>query len=171
MRLGGDASPLMWLIEGSARVAPRIGIGAEFVQPSTLTAQTHGQSFNETGKQEERLVIGLIRGRAWTSDRLAVDVVGGAGALFQHHERRVAPCFSGCAVTLQNDLDRRAPAFSLGADMPVRLGPHVGVSGLVRFYALRRGDQTTRFPAIVPWQFEFKSSTRFAVGVTARARW
>jgi len=73
-------------------------------------------------------------------------------------------------VTLQTDLDRRAPALSLGADVPVRLGPHVGVSGLVRLYALRRGDQTTALPE-VPWQFEFKSSTRFAVGITGRARW
>jgi hypothetical protein len=170
MRLGGDNSPLMWLIEGGARVAPRIGVGVEVVMPSTLTAETHGQSFNDTGRQDERVLTGLIRGGAWTSHRLAVDVVGGAGVLFQHHELTRAPCFSGCAVTLQNDLDRRAPAFSLGADVPARLAPHVAVSGLVRIYALRRGDRTTALPP-APWQFEFTSSTRFAIGVTGRARW
>jgi len=169
MRLGGNTSPLMWLIEGGARVAPRIGVGVEYVQPSTLTAETRGRSFDATGRQEERLLTGLIRGRAWGSGRLAVDVVGGAGVLFQHHEQRDAPCFSGCAVTVQNDLNRQAPAFSLGADVPVRLAPHIGISGVVRFYALRRGD-TTALPG-TPWQFSYTSSTRFAVGVTARARW
>jgi hypothetical protein len=159
----------MWLIEGGARVAPRIGIGVEFVMPSTLTAETRGHTFDSTGTQDEQVLLGLIRGRAWATDRIAVDVLGGVGVLFQHHEQRNAPCFTGCAVTLQNDLDRRAPAFSLGADVPVRLAPHVAVSGLVRIYALRRGDTTGRFDT--PWQFAFTSSTRFAVGVTARARW
>jgi hypothetical protein len=170
MRLVGDTSPLMWVIEGGARVAPRIGVGVEFVMPSTLTAETRGHTFDSTGRQEERVLLGLIRGRAWASDRIAVDVLGGAGVLFQHHEERTAPCFSGCAFTVQNDLDRRAPAFSVGADVPIRLAPHVAVSGLVRFYALQRGDTTTGLFA-TPWQFEFKSSTRFAAGVTARARW
>jgi len=170
MRLN-DGSSLVWVVEGGARLAPRIGVGVEFVQPSDVTASTAGASFNSSGRQTERVLIGLLRGRAWGSGRIAVDVVGGVGVIFQHHELSAAPCFSGCAVTVQDDLDHRAPAFTLGADLPVRVAPHFGVSGLIRLYALRRGDHTTQLPVITPWQFEYTSSTRFAVGVTGRAGW
>lgn len=170
MRLN-DGSSFIWLVEGGARVAPRIGIGAEFAQPADVTASTAGRSFNASGRQAERILIGLARSRAWGSDRVAIDVVGGAGVLFQHHELRVAPCFSGCAITQQQVLDRRAPAFSFGADAPVRIGRHFGINGLARFYVLRRGDHTTELPVSIPWQFEYTSSTRLAVGVTGRARW
>jgi hypothetical protein len=169
MRLN-DGSALVWLLEGGARVSSRFGIGVELFQPSLLTGSTSGISFTSAGRQIERALVGLVRARVGASDRLAVDLVGGGGVLFQHHELRNGPC-SGCAVTFQSDFDQRAPAFVVGVDVPVRAGRHFEVDPLVRYYALQRGDHTTELPTLVPWQFEFKSSARLAFGINGRARW
>ena len=169
MRLN-DGSALVWLFEGGASVSSRFGIGVELFQPSVLTGSTSGISFTSAGRQIERVLVGLVRARVGASDRLAVDLVGGGGVLFQHHELRNGPC-SGCPITFQSDFDQRAPAFVAGVDVPVRAGRHFEVDPTVRYYALQRGDHTTALPNIVPWQFEFKSSARLAFVINGRARW
>ena len=115
--------------------------------------------------------MGLVRVRAFGFDRWSLDVVGGGGLLFQHHELRFAPCFSGCDDTTREALDRRAPALAFDADVPVRLGRHFGVSALARYYALRRGEHVTELPVLIPWQYEWKSSTRLAIGISGRVGW
>lgn len=171
MRLFGEGSSLIWFLEGGVAVTTRVGVGVEFARPTTVSAVTSGRSFHASGRQKERVLVGLLRVRAFGFHRLALDVVGGAGLLFQHHELRFAPCFSGCDDTTRETLDRRAPAFALGADVPLRLSRHFLVSGLVRYYALRRGEHVTEMPVLVPWQYEWKSSTRLAVGISGRAGW
>ncbi len=171
MRLFGDGSSLVWLIESGAAVSSRVGVGVEFTRPTTLDAETSGRSFWASGRQRERILVGLLRARVTGSDRVALDLVGGAGVLLQHHEQRQAPCFSGCADTIAEELDHQAPAFALGADVPLRVTPHVWLNAAIRWYALRRGDHVTGFPAEIPWQFEWRSSNRFAMGVTGRVGW
>jgi hypothetical protein len=171
MRLVEDGRSFLWLVEAGAALSGRIGIGAELAQASAVTGSTSGRSFNESGRQEERTLIGLIRTRAAGTDRVALDVVGGAGVLFQHHELRSAPCFSGCADTRREALDRQAPAFALGADVPFRVGRHVAVTVLTRYYALRREERISRVPNLVPWQYESRPSSRMSIGISARAVW
>jgi hypothetical protein len=171
MRLFGERSSLVWFIEGGAALSPRIGLGAEFAQPTAVTASTSGRSFNASGRQEERVLMGLVRGRVWAIDRVAFDVVGGVGLLFQHHELRFAPCFTGCPDTARETLNRHAPAVAVGAEVPIRIGRHVAVTGIARYYALRRGEHVSEVPVVIPWQYEWRSSARFGLGVTGRAVW
>jgi hypothetical protein len=171
MRLANEGSSMLWFIEGGTRLTSRIGLGAEFTQTPVLTAATSGRSFNESGRQRERMAIGLLRARAAASERVAIDVVGGAGVLVQHHELRSAPCFSGCADARRESIDDRAPAFVLGADVPFRLGRHIGLSAITRYYALRRAERVSDTATLIPWQYETKPSARLAIGVSARASW
>ena len=171
MRIADDGSSLLWFVEGGARLSSRLGVGAEFTQAAEVTGATSGRSFNSSGRQRERTIIGLLRARAAASETVAIDLVGGGGVLFQHHELRFAPCFSGCADSRRESIDRRAPAFVLGADVPFRLGRHIGLSAVTRFYWLRREQRISDTTTLVPWQYETTSSTRLAIGVSARATW
>jgi hypothetical protein len=171
MRLIGEDSSFPWFIEGGAAISSSVGVGVEFVQPTAVTASTSGTSFHASGRQEEQELIGLLRGRAFSGARVALDVVGGAGVLFQRHEQRFAPCFSGCPDTLSERLNRKAPAFILGADIPVHLARHVAIAGTGRYHFLRRGDHVTELPVLIPWQYEWTSSSRLSIGISARALW
>jgi hypothetical protein len=111
------------------------------------------------------VVVGVLRARIVATDRLAVDVVGGGGVLFQHHEREFAPCFTGCAAS-HSSVDRRAPAFALGFDVPFQPVPHIEVTWLTRFYALRRDDNGP-----VVWQLATKPSALMFIGISARGTW
>ena len=171
MRLADAGSSMLWFVEGGAGLSSRLGLGAEFVQTRVLTGATAGRSSNESGRQRERMVMGLLRARAAARGEVAIDVVGGGGLLFQHHELRRAPCFSGCADSVRELIDLRAPAFVLGADVPCRLGRHIGLSVVTRYYGLRRAERVSRPALLVPWQYETKPSTRLALGVSGRAVW
>jgi hypothetical protein len=171
MRLFDEASSLVWLIEGSAALSRRFGLGIEFAQPSAVSATTSGRSFHESGRQVERLLVGLFRARVVGFKHGAVDVVTGGGVLFQHHERQFAPCSSGCEDTLDETLDHRAPALAIGTDVLIHVTRHLQVSAPARIYALRRGEHTTKGTVLIPWPYEWKSSTRVSVGATARVTW
>ena len=173
MRLVSDGSLFVWLVEGGAALSRRVGVGVEFVQSSAVSGATRGITWRASGRQEERVLLGLLRFRALASERFGLDIVGGAGVLFQHHEKWFEDCFLGsCGDTLET-LHRRAPALVVGAEVPIRLGRHFWVAGLARCYALRRGDHVAeQHPReLIPWQYEWKSSTRVAFGISARAGW
>jgi hypothetical protein len=158
------------LIEGGARLWRPLGVGMEFFRLPTISASTRGQSFNSSGSQTERVVVGVLRARTVATDRLAVDVVGGGGVLFQHHELERAPCFTGCAAS-HSSVDRRAPAFALGFDVPFQPVPHIEVTWLTRFYALRRDDNVGQPRAPVVWQLETKPSALMFIAISARGTW
>ncbi len=170
MRLFEDSRGI-WFLEGGAALSARFGLGVEFVQPTAVTTSTSGRFGTSWGRQEERALLGLVRGRVGATERIALDVVGGAGLLFQRHEIRFAPCI-GCPLTPSGTLANQAPALAFGADIPVRVGRGLVVAGVARCYVLRRGDHVSNIPSeIFPWQHEWKSSTRFGVGISARAVW
>lgn len=84
------------------RVASRchrgFGLGVELAVPSAVIASTSGNGFRASGRQEERVLLGLL-------------------------------------------------------------------------YLLHRGEHLTQLPVLVPWQYEWESSTRVAIGVTGRLVW
>jgi hypothetical protein len=172
MRLGSEGRPWIYSGELSVRLAPRLAIGGEAIDLGIATGETAGQSFRSTGEQQERAVVALMRVRINGRERLAFDVVGGAGALFQRHTAMQAPCFSGCAATFASEFKHVAPVYFAGADVPIRLGRHFSIAAISRYYWLRRGDNTPQNPREpLPWQFEHKSSSRLAVGAAARVTW
>jgi hypothetical protein len=171
MRLGQDTSP--WVVAGevSARIAPRVAIGAELTDLGTATGETRGITFDSKGEQRERAIAGLLRVRTAASDRVALDLIGGAGALFQRHTAIEASCL-GCPTALTAKDADRASVLVAGADVPVRLGDHFSMAGVARYYVMRRGDNTPEDPRTpIRWQFEHESSGRLSVGGSARVTW
>ena len=140
----------------------------EFGGPSEATGATTGRSFDSRGTQRERLLIGLGRFRATGASRWGFDAVGGVGAVFQHHEARVAECAT-CPVVLSTTLEHRAPAFVIGADVPLRVGGALWIGLVARYQVLARGTHQSQInEAVVPWQYEWKSSHRFSIGADVR---
>jgi hypothetical protein len=174
MRLFEEGLAAVWLIEGGAAVSKRVAIGAEFSQPSAATAFTTvgvGRA-QISGRQEERVLLATVRGRLAGTTRLALDAVGGAGILFQHHESgSCTPAQTRCEDTSGPSLDERAAAFAVGVDIPVKLARHFEIAADVRAYFLRRGEHTSETDINLSWQFEWQSSSRAAVAVTGRAVW
>jgi hypothetical protein len=172
MRLGSDARPWIYSAEFSARVAPRLAIGAEAIDFGIATGATSGRTFRSEGEQRERALMGLLRVRAAGSERFALDVGGGGGVLFQRHIAATTSCIISCTETFTTELTARSPAFFIGVDVPVRIARHLWIAGLGRYYFLNRGDHTSTDPrAPVTWQFEYVSSRKFAVGASARVHW
>jgi hypothetical protein len=168
MRLAGDTSPRGWFVQAGLPVIGRFGVGIEFGGPADATGETRTIGFVSRGRQRERLLIGAGRVRVRGSSRWGVDVIGGAGALFQHHEAVSASCTT-CEPYRRDSVDHRAPAFVVGADVPFRLGGPLWIGAVLRYQALARGSHHSQIPALVlPWQYEWKSSRRFSVGIDLR---
>lgn len=167
-----DADPMgVWVVEGGVRVASRLSLGAEFVQPGAARAVTRGITFESHGEQHERAVLGTARVRLAASDVAALDAVMGAGIMFQRHELRNSACVR-CDATRTETMINRAPAYAVGVDVPIRVTDHLSIGVLSRVYFLNRGDHTGSGPPDEPpWQFTWRSSRRFGVGATARATW
>jgi hypothetical protein len=175
-----DASARMRLFEPSHRITtaeigvaltPRVGLGFEMMRAATMTATTRGRSFEATGRQQETAFLGLVRFRADGRRRVAVDVVGGAGLLRQHHEWDQSSCFSGCAFTRRGEEDTNAVATVAGVDIPVRLGPHVSIGPQLRLYGLHRAHRVSEVPDLVAFPFETEPSIRSAVSAAGRVTW
>jgi hypothetical protein len=98
--------------------------------------------------------------------------VGGAGVLFQHHEPgSCIPARSRCDDTDGLSMDEHAPAFAVGADMPIRVARHFEIAIDLRAYFLHRGEHTSASDINLTWQFETRSSTRVAALAGARVVW
>jgi hypothetical protein len=169
MRLAADTPARAWFVEAGFPLSGRLGVGVEFGGPSDATGETRGISFDSRGLQRERLFIGLARVRVAGSSRWGVDVIGGAGALFQHHESLEAFCGRTCTDFRRAIVDHDAPAFVVGADAPVRVAGPLWLGAVVRYHVLARGSHQTQVPVLfVPWQDEWKSSRRLAIGLDFR---
>jgi hypothetical protein len=175
-----DASSRMRLFQPSHRITtaevgvrltPRVGVGFEMMRAATMTATTRGRSFEATGRQQETAFLGLVRFRAGARARMAVDLVGGAGLLRQHHEWDQSACFSGCAFRRLGEEDVNAVATVAGVDIPLRLGRHFSVGPELRLYGLHRAHRVSEVPDIVAFPFETKPSIRCAVSASGRFTW
>jgi hypothetical protein len=173
MRLGSEARRWIFSGELGVRVASRVAIGAEAIDFGTATGETSGISFRSGGEQRERAIVGLLRLRTMGGARVALDLAGGAGALFQRHTAIEAPRVSSSIdPTVTFEHSHRAPVVVAGADVPIELGDHLSIAGIARYYAMRRGDNTPDDPrAPIRWQFEHESSGRFSIGGSARVTW
>jgi hypothetical protein len=164
-----------WLVEAGASITRRVGIGVELDRPTTVAGRTSTITIRGEGKQIERMVMALVRSRITASNRFAVDAVGGAGVLYQHLERRQSFCPVGigpCVDSVSESLDRRSPTFVLGAETPIRLARYVFATPLLRVYFLRRGEHRNVGSAqVIPWQYEWASSTRLFVGAGVTIGW
>ena len=159
-----DEDPAVISVEGGARVAPRVGLGAEFLKQHTLEDVALSRSAQTHGEQRENVLLGTVRARLAGGRDVALDVVGGAGAVLQHHEERVTSCAIRC-VTSTRTKTNRGPAVAAGVELPIRLA-RVVVAPTMRIYYLGRGE-----PAESSWVFQWHSSTRLAAGVSGRVVW
>jgi hypothetical protein len=157
-----SSSARVWLVETMVFVIGRIGAGAELANLGTVVGSIQTASFSQRHVQNETVLLGVVRVRAARRDRLALDVMGGAGTVLQHRETRVAYRH----VRTQTDTidDRRSPAFVLGVDTPITIAPHVAVVPHVRWYFLHRG-------VLYAPSFSRSASTRPAIGLSGRLIW
>lgn len=174
MRLFEEGVATTFVIEAGAALADRVGMGVEYSQPSAATAFTSvgaGRA-QVAGRQEERVILGVVRGRLAGSRRWALDAVGGAGVLFHHHVRGgCVPAVTRCDDTSGPSVDERAAAFVFGVDVPVRLARRFELAAAVRVYNLRRGEHTSAQDINLSWPFEWRSSTRAAITLNGRVVW
>jgi len=174
MRLYEEGVATMWLVEAGVGATPRIGAGLEYSQPSAATAFTTvglGRA-QFSGRQEERVLLGTLRARVFGVDRWAIDIVGAAGVLFHHHASgSCIPAQIRCEDTDGPSVDERASAFAAGLEFPVRVASHFHIATSARVYALRRGEHSSQSDINLTWQNEWRSSTRVALLVVARAAW
>lgn len=176
MRLTREATIAVRLLEATAAVSTRIGIGVEYSQPSAASASTTVGVGRTTiaGRQDERVLLGLVRARLAGTGRLSLDALGGAGVLFQHHESwSCTPASERCAAVKGGSVivDARAPAMTWGIEVPIVVAHHVEIVPGVRAYSLRRGEHISRSGIYFDWQNEWRSSARGALLVTGRLVW
>jgi hypothetical protein len=171
MRLYEDGLAAVWLIEASAAVADRVGLGLEFSRPTAATAFTTvglGRA-QMAGRQEELVLMPLARVRLAGSGRWALDAVGGAGLLFQHHESGgCVPAQDRCDSTDGPSRDAFAGTLLAGLDLPIRVGRYFEIAAGLRSYFLRRETRPTVNERNLEWQFETRPSTRVAALVLVR---
>ena len=168
IRFPDDDRERLWLIELGAPIAWRVSIGAEFFSLGTVTGGTSGNGFELREKQTERLLLGVVRVRAARGGRVALDVIGSGGVLFQKRDTTFEVCdFAGpnprCSDVV-DDEGRHALALGAGIDVPIAVTSHIAVTPMMRVLALRRGD----FDGANSLRH---SSTRFVVGVSGRVGW
>jgi hypothetical protein len=170
MRLFEDSFQIT-TIEGGGRLSPRVGVGVELVRPGRVEAFTTGQGFKAEGRQDERVVLGVVRFRAGSGERWGLDVLGGAGVLWQRHEGTIASCAARCTAAQTSTSTSVTLATVGGADVPVRLARHVSVVPQARLYGLHRAHRVSSSTHFISWPFETKPSARLAVGVSGRFTW
>jgi hypothetical protein len=174
MRIHDDDAAGMWLVEAGAAVSKRVSLGVEYSQPSAATAATTVGSGRTqlSGRQTERLLLGMVRARVGGGPRIALDLVAGSGLLFQRHQS--GSCIFAqpqCENTSGDSLEKRTRAHTTGLDVPVRVAPHVEFVGSARVYFLRRGVRTANTVFMPSWQFEWEPSARIAGIITGRVIW
>ena len=159
-----NGSPSLRLtIEAEVVRAGRIGLGLEFSTLGTVTGSYNAACCILRDEQKETSVLAVVRERVWRKDRLAVDIVGGMGVLFQHRETMVALRFvGGSAVTTVED--RYSPAFAIGADLPLFVAQHIALVPRFRLGFLERGALDT--PNVTR-----SSSQTSAIGLSGRIVW
>ncbi len=151
------------LVEADLVRAGRAALGVEFASFGKTTGSTNALCCLFEAEQSERSLLAMVRGRAWTSGRVALDGTAGAGVLFEHIEAHSSLRFVPNSATdvIEN---RRAPVLAAGVDLPLLLAPHLSVAPMARLYFLRRETIDT---AVVAQS----SSRRFAVGASGRVLW
>jgi hypothetical protein len=172
MRFYEDGLAAVWLVEAGAAVAERLSLGIEFSRPTAATAFTTtalGRS-QSAGLQEEWVLMPLARVRLAGTGRWAVDAVGGAGRLFQHHRSGTCTPVQDRCETTDNGPSRETLAGTLlaGVDVPFRAGRYFELVAGLRTYFLRRETRPTINERNIEWQFETRPSTRVAAVIVAR---
>jgi hypothetical protein len=170
-RLPGGRTDRWWIatIDGGVAVSERIGVSAEFVRwPEARATSSPRQDFHTSSTQREWTLVGLIRTRVTASQRAAVDVLAGGGILRRSSDR---VCRGTCGNAGTASLLQSRPVVALGADVPIRVGPHATVGWFARWYALRRGEQTTASQGSAFGQFGWSPSTRVTLGASLHVNW
>ena len=157
--------------EGGVRIGRRASLGLDFFRPRELTTVMFFRSGQIRGTQREHVWLATARARLAEVHGIAVDAVGGGGAIVQHHEQRVFLCAEIC-VTSTSSMTNRAPAVMAGFDLPVRLAPFLAVAPTFRTYFLDRGEHNRADDGQrLSWPFQWRSSTRLVAGISGRVFW
>jgi hypothetical protein len=154
-------------MEGGGAITAWLGAGVEFLSLPTrgpLVTSTIGTK--TTTHRAESVVLAVGRGRLFRRQPIAVDLVGGIGAIFQDYGLRTEFCGlggPGCVVFFDEHLNRASRALVVGIDAPVRIVSHLWAIPEIRFYHAPAPQLANGA--------EWRSPDRRAIGLTARAGW
>ena len=164
VRFRDEGASRVFLVEADVFRVGRAGFGVELSNLGTVTGRYDTLCCILRDEQKEISLLGVLRERVWRTNRVAVDIMGGAGVLLQHRETSVANRFAPAATAIETIEDRRSPAFALGIDVPLLLARHVALAPEVRLYCAQRGTLNTA-------NVTRASSQRPAVGLSGRVVW
>ena len=154
-------------IEGGGAIAAWLGVGVEYIGvPTRDPLVTSTIVSRTTTHRTESVVLAVGRGRLFGRQAIAVDLVGGIGAIFQDYAFRLEFCGlsgPGCSVFRDERLNRASRAVVVGVDAPVRIVSHLWVVPEIRFYHAPA-------PQLANGQ-QWRSPDRRAIGLTGRAGW
>jgi hypothetical protein len=165
--ISGEMTTNAWFVDGGVFVAPRIGVGFEFVRSSTAETDTQTRSGTFTAIEREFAVVGDLRLVAIDKRPVSLVAVAGIGRLFGTDERQFEP-IDPRSSSSSTVFDRTLTVWLVGFEVTVRPLPHLVIAPTVRLYRLTGGTPT--FPKIFddPLGVLDTSSTRFIVGLAVR---
>lgn len=161
-RSNADSGNGIWLIEGALFVGRHVAIGAEWAALGTNVSAGGSPRFQIEEEHRERALFGTVRVRLLKQGRGAVDLVAGAGTLFQ---RRLTQALS--VPEASTDVAHTSPAYLARVEIPFQVARNFVLSPSAGVYVLRRPDATESLLNLTRTQ----PSTRAMVGLTARVAW
>ncbi len=161
-RSNADSGNGIWLLEGALFVTKRAAIGAELVWLGTNVTAGGSPRFQIEEEHQERALFGTVRIRLVSHTRGAVDVVAGAGALFQ---RRLTRALS--VPEASTEVAQTSPAYLARVELPFQIARHVALGPSAGVYVLRRPDATDSLLNLTRTQ----PSTRVTLSLLARVGW
>jgi hypothetical protein len=156
---GTSGSPIASTIDAGVWLSHRVGIGVEYLKPSTVELDIN--SIFGSIVQTERETVFAVTGRVRAArlSRATVDLTAGLGPLWQDWNTTPASCCSQTVATSQE----KTRAGLAGVDISVLLAPHFAIAPVARVYWFSRNSNRD-------WP-HYGSSTRLLAGLLASAVW
>jgi hypothetical protein len=156
---GTNGSPLALTIDAGVWLTHRVGIGVEYLKPSSVELDISSVFGSIVQTEHETLLAVTGRIRAARRSRATVDLTAGVGPLWQGWNTTPANCCSQTVATGQET----TTAGLAGVNISVLLAPHFAITPLARVYWFSRNSNRD-------WP-HYGSSTRLLAGVLASAMW
>jgi hypothetical protein len=141
-----DTEGVPWQIEGGLTITPRLRLAGELSFWGRRSSLRAFPSNLTRDRQTEKVAQATARYLVADTPRLGLYAIGGAGVLFDDYEVTVT---TACEIPPPGPLcdfvypqpQRRFATFTAGAEVAVRLVPHLDVAGTMRWMSLARPDR------------------------------
>ena len=141
----GESEGVPWQIEGGLNITPRLRIAGELSFWGRRSSSWSSPDRLRRDRQSEKVAQVTARYRVVAAPRVALWAIGGTGVLFDDYELRIRTACVNPPPGPQCDFvypeQERFVTFSAGAEVAVRLVPHLEITGTMRWTSLARPDR------------------------------